>query len=175
MEREWWLWRKRERRERRFGGADLEGEREREKGAQKRRPSTSHLAPRRFWSMTIQLRICSRICSWGPSFCVFSDGSLFTCDFIILLGCFSFSAGCVEGGQKHNATKRPPEKSSQPQEPSPVSVAQEQRPSWRPAAAAWPRSRSRLFLALLATWAGVHAVIWSQLSTREKNKKKKSN
>lgn len=127
MEREWWLWRKRERRERRFGGADLDGEREREKGAQKRRPVRA-LAPRRFWSMTIQLRICSRICSWGPSFCVFSDGSLFTCDFIILLGCFSFSAGCVEGGQKHNATKRPPEKSSQPQEPSLVSVAQEQRP-----------------------------------------------
>lgn len=41
MEREWWLWRKRERRERRFGGADLDGERERERSTEKEaRPST---------------------------------------------------------------------------------------------------------------------------------------
>lgn len=70
----------------------------REKKEHRKGDASEKLAPRRFWSMTIQLRICSRISSWDPSLCVFSDGSLFTWDLLFCWGVFSFSAGCVEGG-----------------------------------------------------------------------------
>lgn len=101
----------------------------REKKEHRKGGPAEQLAPRRFWSMTIQLRISSRVCSWGPSSVLSPTvpSSLFTCDLFFLLGWFfSFSAGCVEGGQKHSATKRRQKSPASPK--SLVSVAREQRP-----------------------------------------------
>lgn len=99
----------------------------REKKEHRKGDPSEKLAPRRFWSMTIQLRICSRISSWDPSLCVFSDGSLFTWDLLFCWGVFFFF-GRLRGRGARNTTRQNGRQKSPASPKSLVSVAREQRP-----------------------------------------------